>query len=231
MASHIGPAIDLVDGRDKVTGRARYAMEHPLANTAHAVLMVSTIAKGRVAAMDTSLATRAPGVLAGMTPCEAHNPMEPHATTAVWEGSRKLTLYDATQGVFGCRARVAELLGLDPADVRVLAPYLGGGFGSKGPTWSHVVLAAMAAREVKRPVKLALTRPQMFGPIGHRSQTRQSIALGARRDGTLTALRHDTLAHTSTFDEFMEAAGTAAAMLYAVPNCAIGHKLVRSDIG
>jgi xanthine dehydrogenase YagR molybdenum-binding subunit len=343
MASHIGPAIDRVDGRDKVTGRARYAVEHPLANTAHAVLIVSTIAKGRVAAMDTSLAMRAPGVLAVMTPMnapklpppkgeserpakrvltllqddrvryanqpigvvvaetleaateaaalvrvryesephevrmephlataytpreagrpdqpaeqrrgdverglseadvrvehvyttpfETHNPMEPHATSAVWEGARTLTLYDATQGVFGCRARVAELLGLDPADVRVRSPYLGGGFGSKGPTWSHVVLAAMAARQVQRPVKLALTRPQMFGPIGHRSQTRQSIVLGARRDGTLSALRHDTVAHTSAFDEFMEAAGTAAAMLYAVPNCEISHKLVRSDIG
>src|ERR1051326_5589296 len=132
--------------------------------------------------------------------------MQPHATLAIWEGPEKLTLYDATQGPFPDRERVASLLGLHPDNVRVIAPYLGGGFGSKGPTWSHVVLAAMAARRVNRPVKLALDRPQTFGPVGFRSRTRQAIALGARRDGTLTALRHDTIAQTSAFDEFMEPA-------------------------
>src|SRR5204862_159832 len=159
------------------------------------------------------------------------NPLEPHGTLAAWDAAGRLTLHDATQGIFGCRNRVAELLGVRPDDVHVVSPYVGGGFGSKGPTWSHVVLAAMAARVVKRPVKLALSRPQMFGPIGQRSHTRQTVAIGAKRNGTMTALRHVTLAQTSTFDEFMEPASTAARMLYAVPNVSTTHKLVRSDIG
>jgi xanthine dehydrogenase YagR molybdenum-binding subunit len=120
------------------------------------------------------------------TPSETHNPMEPHATIAVWDGPDKLTLYDATQGVFSDRQRVATLLGSAALTMSTSSlPYLGGGFGSKGPTWSHVVLCAMAARKVNRPVKLALERPQMFGQLGFRSPTRQSIAAGAKADGTL----------------------------------------------
>jgi xanthine dehydrogenase YagR molybdenum-binding subunit len=165
------------------------------------------------------------------TPFETHNPMEPHATMAAWDGPRALTLHDGTQGIFDCRARVAEVLGLAPEDVRVISPYLGGGFGSKGPVWSHVVLAAMAARAVSRPVRLALTRPQMFGPVGWRSRTVQRVAIGATRAGAITAIRHDTLAQTSSFDEFVELAGLPARMLYACPHNATSHRLVRADIG
>src|SRR5207247_9078666 len=102
------------------------------------------------------------------TQFQTHNPMEPHCTIAVWEGSTKLTLYDTTQGIFGDRKLVADLLGLQPENVRVISLYLGGGFGSKGPTWSHVLLCAMAAGQVQRSVKLALARRHMFGPIGFR---------------------------------------------------------------
>ncbi|MBV9760631.1 MAG: xanthine dehydrogenase family protein molybdopterin-binding subunit [Acidobacteriaceae bacterium] len=165
------------------------------------------------------------------TPFEVHNPMEPHATIAVWDAPDHLTLYDATQGVFTDRARVAQLLGLQAENVHVISPYLGGGFGSKGPVWSHVILAAMAAKQVNRPVKLAVTRPQMFGMLGFRSQTRQAMAAGAKRDGTLTALSHDTVCHTSTFDEFVESASLPSRMLYATPNNSTSHKLIRSDIG
>ncbi|TMG86019.1 MAG: xanthine dehydrogenase family protein molybdopterin-binding subunit, partial [Betaproteobacteria bacterium] len=101
------------------------------------------------------------------TPMEHHNPMEPHATVAHWEGDR-LTLYDATQYVSGVRNTVAKTFGISPDNVRVISPFVGGGFGCKGSVWSHVVLAAMAARKVGRPVKLVLTRPQMFGPVGGR---------------------------------------------------------------
>src|SRR5205814_6125339 len=101
---------------------------------------------------------------------------------------------------------VAMVLGLPVDSVRVISPFLGGGFGSKGPTWSHVVLAAMAARRVNRPVKLVVERPQMFGPVGFRSHTRQTVAVAAKKDGTLLGLRHDTVAQTSSFDEFVEAA-------------------------
>ena len=109
--------------------------------------------------------------------------MEPHATIAVWEGTDKLTLYDTSQGIFGDRKRMAALFGLEPENVRVVSLFLGGGFGSKGPTWSHSVICAMAARHVNRPVKLVLRRPQMFGPVGCRSETRQTISAGAGKDG------------------------------------------------
>ncbi len=165
------------------------------------------------------------------TPFETHNPMEMHATIAVWEAPDKLTLYDATQGIFGDRERVATLLGLPPDNVRVISRFLGGGFGSKGPTWSHVVLAAMAARRVNRPVKLMVTRPQMFGMVGFRAHTRQTIVAGAKKDGTLLALRHDTIAQTSSFDEFLETSSMPSRMLYSAPNESTSHRLVRSDIG
>lgn len=165
------------------------------------------------------------------TPFETHNPMEPHATIAVWKGSDGLFLYDATQGVFSDRDRVAGLFGLKPENVVVISPYLGGGFGSKGPVWSNVVLAAMAAQHVKRPVKLAVTRPQMFGVVGQRSATHQSIGAAASADGTFTALRNDTISHTSTFDQFVESSSLPTRMLYDCPNNSTSQKLVRSDIG
>jgi xanthine dehydrogenase YagR molybdenum-binding subunit len=165
------------------------------------------------------------------TPFQTHSPMEPHATIAVWEGTDKLTLYDTSQGIFGDRKRMAALLGLEPENVRVVSLFLGGGFGSKGPTWSHSVICAMAARHVNRPVKLVLRRPQMFGPVGCRSETRQTISAGTGKDGVLTALTNETITHTSTFDEFTETASLPTRMLYATPNNSTLQKLVRSDIG
>ena len=159
-----------------------------------------------------------------------HNPLEPHATVAAWDGG-SLTLYDTTQGLFDCQARVARIFGLPTQAVRVVSTYLGGGFGSKGPVWSHVILAAMAARQLGRPVKLVLARTQMFGPVGSRSRTRQTVALGATPDGGLRVLRHDTLAETSTFDDYMEACGLPARTLYAAAARATSHRFVRSNIG
>ena len=161
------------------------------------------------------------------TPFQVHNPMEPHATIAVWDTPDKLTLYDATQGPFGDRERVATLLGIPPDNVRVISPFLGGGFGSKGPTWSHVVLAAMAARHVRRPVKLVVARPQMFGPVGFRSRTRQTVAAGARKDGTLVALRHDTVAQTSSFDEFRRVCKHGGEDALQLAAESTSHRLVR----
>jgi xanthine dehydrogenase YagR molybdenum-binding subunit len=165
------------------------------------------------------------------TPFQTHSPLEPHATIAVWEGTDKLTLYDTSQGIFGDRKRVAALLGLTPENVHVVSLFLGGGFGSKGPCWSHTVLCAMAARHVNRPVKLVVRRPQMFGPVGCRTATRQTISAGAQPDGRLAALRNETFTHTSTFDEFTESASLPTRMLYSVPNNSTVQKLVRSDIG
>jgi xanthine dehydrogenase YagR molybdenum-binding subunit len=344
MADLIGQPIDRIDGPLKVTGRAPYAYEHQVPNAAYGVMVTSSIAKGRIASIDTRAAGQQHGVLLVMThlnspklpqlqnqkksppsgrvvqvlqddvvryanqpialalaetieaameasklvdvryatephhvdlesrlsetftpekaggggdpsashrgdmqaglaeastrieqvywtPFEVHNPMEPHATIAVWDDPDHLTLYDATQGVFTDRGRVAELLGLQPENVRIVSPYLGGGFGSKGPVWSHVILAALAAKQLNRPVKLAVTRPQMFGMVGFRSQTRQAISAGAKSDGTLTALSHETVCHTSTFDEFVESASLPSRMLYSSANNSTSHKLVKSDIG
>ncbi len=165
------------------------------------------------------------------TPFHTHSPMEPHATIAVWEGAEKLTIYDTSQGIFGDRKRMAALLGLEPENVRVVSLFVGGGFGSKGPTWSHSVICAMAARHVHRPVKLVVRRPQMFGPVGCRTETRQTISAGASKDGTLTALTNDVLSHTSTMDEFTEPASIPTRMLYQVANNSTEQRLVRSDIG
>ena len=164
------------------------------------------------------------------TPLENHNPMEPHATIAVWQGEQ-LTLYDATQGIFQAQARVASVLGIAPANVRIISQFVGGGFGCKGSVWGHVVLAAMAARQVNRPVKLVLARTQMFGPVGFRPQTIQRVTLGATTEGKLTAIRHAGTSHTSTFDEFIEPTAKTARMVYACANVESTHRLVALDTG
>ena len=345
MPEAVGEPLDRVDGRLKVTGAATYTADWNIPGVAHAVLKVSAIAAGRIASIDTSAASRVPGVLAVLThkdriklakdpaavdpsspadralqvlqddrifygnqpiavavaetfeaACEAadrivvryeekqpsisfesglansyvpkkaggagdpgeskrgdaklalenaavrmeeiystpfhtHSPMEPHATIAVWDGADKLTLYDTSQGIFGDRKRMASLFGLQLENVRVISLYLGGGFGSKGPAWSHAVICVMAARHLNRPVKLVMRRPQMFGPVGCRSETRQTISAGAMKDGTLTALTNETLSHTSRMDEFTETATLPTRMLYSVPNNWTIQRLIRSDIG
>ncbi|QGZ64068.1 xanthine dehydrogenase family protein molybdopterin-binding subunit [Paraburkholderia acidisoli] len=164
------------------------------------------------------------------TPTQFHNPMEPHATMARWDGP-SLTLYDATQGVSGARTAVAAVFGIAPDNVRVISPFLGGGFGCKGSSWSHVTLCAMAAKQTGRPVRLVLARPQMFGSVGSRPHTEQHITLAARADGTLTGLRHDTLAQTSTFEDWLEYSGLVTRMMYAVPNLTTSHRVVALNVG
>jgi xanthine dehydrogenase YagR molybdenum-binding subunit len=164
------------------------------------------------------------------TPMEHHNPMEPHATIAAWDGDH-LTLYDATQYVSGVRDTVAKTLGLPAAKVRVICPFVGGGFGCKGSTWSHVVLAAMAARQAGRPVKLVLDRPQMFGPVGGRPNTEQRFLAAAAADGVITAMRHDVTASTSFIEDWIEPAALTTRMLYACPNQITSHRLAKLNIG
>ena len=163
------------------------------------------------------------------TPDEHHNPMEMHATIAVWQGDGKVTVYDATQGISGVQKKIATVFDLKPDDVRVISHYVGGGFGSKGSPWSHILLAVMAARVTERPVKVMLTRQQMFGFVGHRPTTSQKIALGADAAGKLVALRHETLSYTSQFDEFAEPSGLCSRMLYACDNIRTAHRLVKLD--
>ncbi|MFM0738131.1 xanthine dehydrogenase family protein molybdopterin-binding subunit [Paraburkholderia xenovorans] len=164
------------------------------------------------------------------TPIEHHNPMEPHATMARWDGPQ-LTLYDSTQGVSSAAQAVARTLGISPADVRVISPFVGGGFGCKGSSWSHVSLCAMAAKQAGRPVRLALERPQMFGPVGARPHTEQHFMLAARHDGTLTAMRHDSISHTSTIEDWTETCCMVTRMSYAVPNQVTTHRIVPMNLG
>ena len=336
-----GAPIDRIDAYAKVTGVATYAAEVPVANVAHAVIVGSAVARGRLRSVDSRDARRMPGVIAVLapgsvprlpaadhnpknpgdrvlqllqddkiwyadqpiavvvadtleraqhaaarvtasydttapiaqiesslgeaydpgkmgpngdsqstrgdldaglaaattkitqtytTPVENHNPMEPHATIAVWQGDTRLTLYDATQGIFGVRGKIARTFGLDPRDVRVIDHHVGGGFGCKGTPWSHVALAALAARAVGRPVKLVLTRPQMFALVGHRPKTIQTVTLGADAAGKLTAIRHAVVSETSRFDEFVEPSALQTRHLYSCRNVVTSHKLVRIDI-
>ena len=164
------------------------------------------------------------------TPMENHNPMEPHATLAAWNGD-ELTVHDSTQGVVGTRKALAKKLGIPVEKVRVISPYVGGGFGCKGSAWSHVVLAAMAARKTHRPVRLVLERTQMFGPVGYRPRTRQEIALGADSSGKLMAIRHDVVSPTSTFEDWSESSAVVTRMLYACPNVSTTHRLVKLNLG
>jgi xanthine dehydrogenase YagR molybdenum-binding subunit len=332
---YVGMPMDRVDGRLKVTGAARYAAEFDIPNLAHAVLVQSWVARGRIRAIDTAAAERSEGVLAVITaqnvpamprqtvppsgqntllldpvirfsgqnvgvvvaetfekaleaaalvridyeveppvavmeerldqgfipntgnrppeskrgnyeaarrqpasvveqvyvtPFEHHNPMEPHATIAFWEGDR-LTVYDATQGVSNTAQCLAEMFELVPEKVRVLDPFVGGGFGCKGQCWPHTPLAALAARTVRRPVKLVLTRRQMFFSNGHRPRTRQAMLLAAGPDGQLSALGHHEHNSTSMTEEFMEPTGSPASMMYSCPNVEVLHKLVRLNTG
>ena len=350
-APSIGEPLDRVDGRLKVTGGARYAAEYQIPDLVHAVLVTSSIARGRIRSMDTATAERAPGVLKVLTPFNAprlpgapqpgphqgaqgpaargavslriptllqddvvryngqpiglvvadtferaleaaalvrasyaaepptlamahaplnppesvhplggprtttrgdverglreavvtvdhtyttplenHNPMEVHSTIAAWDGDA-LTLYESTQGIFSVRNSVARYLGIPPERVRVVSYFTGGGFGSKGGAWSHETLAALAARTVGRPVKLVLTRRQMFGPVGGRPITQQRATLGAARDGRLTAIRHHSTSSTSTIEDWVEPALSQTRILYACPNLDAQYDLKRMNVG
>jgi xanthine dehydrogenase YagR molybdenum-binding subunit len=168
------------------------------------------------------------------TPTEHHNPMELHATTALWEGEgegQRLTVYNATQYISGTQQTLSKLFGLKPEQVRVICPFTGGGFGCKGSTWPHVALAAMAARAIGRPVKLILDRRQLFSSTGHRPETIQKLRIGASSDGHLLALTHDVWSQMSppVIGEFSEPAGLITEMLYACPNVAVTHRLVPTN--
>ena len=165
------------------------------------------------------------------TPIENHNAMEPHATIAWWTDPQHLTLFDASQGVFSSRKRVAELFQVPPENVRVVCHYVGGGFGSKGPVWSHTMLAAMCARQVGKPVRIELTRRMVFNNTGNRPHTYQTLTFGAGEDGKLSALRHDSINNVSDFDEFTESAATTSRMLYASDRIETSHRLVRLNVG
>ncbi|HZE72645.1 MAG TPA: xanthine dehydrogenase family protein molybdopterin-binding subunit [Pyrinomonadaceae bacterium] len=162
-------------------------------------------------------------------PIEHHNPMELLSTIAEWKGG-KLTVHDKTQWVPNVQGYLAIVFGLPEEDVHVISPFVGGAFGSSLRPWSHPVVAAMAARVVKRPVKLVVTRKQMFSSHGHRPYTVQRVALGAGKDGRLTAIVHEGYAQTSLYEENTENLVNVGRMLYASPNCITKYRLVRGNV-
>ncbi len=167
------------------------------------------------------------------TPTEHHNPLEPHTTLAIWSddgNGESVTVYDTCQGVDIRLNDIATAFGLSPERVRVIAPYVGGGFGSRGFTHPYAILAVMAARVAGRPAKFAQTRQQMFGPVGYRSPTIQRVRLGAGGDGQLTAIAHEVVAQTNALYEMTEPAAVATRTMYAAPNRRTTHRLARLDL-
>ncbi|BCH26458.1 xanthine dehydrogenase family protein molybdopterin-binding subunit [Mesorhizobium sp. L-8-3] len=163
------------------------------------------------------------------TPYAHHNPMEPHATLAVWSGNQ-LTIHTGAQTLANFQAGLANTLGIPAENVRIVSPFVGGGFGAKLIVHPDTVLAAMAARELQRPVKIALTRQQMFANAGHRAEMIHQIRLGSDGDGRLTAMGYDVWSATSRFEEFCEQTAVFARSLYAAPNRLTRHRLVPVDL-
>ncbi|MFF7138830.1 xanthine dehydrogenase family protein molybdopterin-binding subunit [Streptomyces sp. NPDC008196] len=332
----VGTAHTRVEGRDKVTGAARYAGEIPFADLAYGWLVLSTVTRGRIRSIDTADVLAMPGVVAVLhhgnaprvetgyvgvlgvpdptaavfqhdrvphagwpvalvvadtserareaaealvvhyeqephdvdftsehpdaypldshgpaviekgdleaqlatsavvvdaeytTPEEHHTMMEPHAATARWDGGR-LEVVDSNQGTFWVASELAQMFSLDPSAVRVRSEHVGGGFGSKGIR-AHQVAAVMAATELQRPVRVVMTRRQMFTLTGYRSPTRQRLRLGADADGRLRALEHRSLSATSTVHEFIESAAGPARTMYGADAHHTANRLVRLDV-
>ena len=157
------------------------------------------------------------------TPAQYHNAMEPHAIVAEWDGDQ-LTVDTPSQGLTWAQERIAGLFGIPQENIHIRSPFLGGGFGSKGLISGPQVLGILAARLVGRPVKLVLRRDQMYGPVGHRAPTRQTLRLGADPQGALTAIHHHMRTATSSFDDFFEPAVQVSHALYASPAIATTPK-------
>lgn len=152
------------------------------------------------------------------TSTELHAPMEPHAIIAQWQNSNSLTIYEPSQWVGGSQRTYSELFGLAPEQVRIITPFLGGGFGSKAFPWPHGILCAAAARKLQRPLKVVLSRRQMTANAGHRSQTEQTVSLAANADGSLQGIEHTAKSFTSTVDVFTEPCTNITPVMYATPN-------------
>lgn len=163
------------------------------------------------------------------TPYQNHNPMEPPGSVAEWADGR-LTIHCAVQLVDSAHHSIASTLKLPLRNVEVVSEYIGGGFGGKLPVHADAILAALAARELKRPVKVVLTRQQMFEMTTHRAATMQRLRLAARQDGTLTAIAHEVWSQSARLDEYSESAAACTRGLYAAANRLTRHRIVPLDL-
>ena len=162
-------------------------------------------------------------------PRENHNPIEMHATIAAWDGDR-LTLWDKTQWVHNTADEIAAVFGIPAQNIRVVSPFVGGAFGSGLRTWPHVTLAALGARVARRPVKVMLSRREMYYSVGYRPHTVQRVALGASRDGRLAAIVHDGYQETSAYEEFTEALLNPSRFLHSCPSVYTRHRLAPMNV-
>ncbi|MDB5389611.1 MAG: aerobic-type carbon monoxide dehydrogenase, partial [Planctomycetaceae bacterium] len=160
---------------------------------------------------------------------EHHNPMELHSTVAEWSGTQ-LILHDKTQWVDNVQEQLALAFGMNKQDVRVISPFVGGAFGSALRVWPHVLVAALAARHVKRPVKLVVSRAQMFVIPGYRPYTKQEVSLTAKKDGALLKIEHQGVAETSVYEEFTESLLHPSQCLYACPNVKTQYRIAAMNV-
>ena len=166
-----------------------------------------------------------------LQPSEVHNPMELHVTTAFWEGDEKVTLYTKSQGVISSRKAISNAFELDEKNVQINSRFVGGAFGSSLRTWPHEIAAVQAAKMLQRPVKLTLTREQMFTLVGYRPLTIQKIGLGATADGKLVGITHESQSQSSMYEEFTERSVNVSQFLYASPNVNTRYKIVSLNVG
>ncbi|XRQ11953.1 xanthine dehydrogenase family protein molybdopterin-binding subunit [Actinomadura welshii] len=163
------------------------------------------------------------------TPLQQHNAMEPSAAVAAWDGDR-VTVFVSTQSITDVQNSLIEAFELPRDNVRVICPYLGGGFGGKGLTWPLPILTAAVARQVKRPVKLVLTRAETYTSHGHRAETHQTLRIGATRDGRLTGIDHTLTQQVSRTEDLMMNISEPTRILYACPNVRVTHRAVSLDM-
>ncbi|MCE7010972.1 xanthine dehydrogenase family protein molybdopterin-binding subunit [Kibdelosporangium philippinense] len=212
--------------------RVTYAAQTPVAVIADALSEVYLPANQEVIVGDPTAGLAAADVTVKQSyssPAHHHNPIEPHASVAQWDGDR-LTVHETSQGVVGAQRSYATTFGIPQTNVRVLAPYLGGGFGAKSPVWPHSLLNAAIARQLGRPVKIVLARSHMYSIVSHRAEHQQEITLGAKRDGTLTALVHVSTQQLSRTSENMFNLSLSSRSLYACPNIQTRQLGVRLDL-
>jgi len=163
-------------------------------------------------------------------PTDVHNPMELHTIIANWDGDDKLTVWDKTQGVLGTQRSIAQAFKLDPKNVHVISPFVGGAFGAALRTWQHEIAAVMAAKALKKPVKLVLSRAEMFTAVGYRPYTWQKMGLGATPDGKLVGITHEASGQTSMYEDFTEGTVNISQLMYACPNVNTRYRLVSLNV-
>ncbi len=163
-------------------------------------------------------------------PIHVHNPMELHATTARWDGDDKVTVWEKTQGVVSTQQSIAQAFKLDAKNVQVNAPFVGGGFGSGLRTWPHAIAAVMGAKKIGKPLKLVLTRPQMFYSVGYRPEAIQKFSIGADKDGKIIGMAHEASAITSTYENFTEGLVKMTQQLYDCKNVTTKYSIYPLDV-